>query len=633
MSYKINLILGSHNHVPYGAGDDEFETTYETKLKPFVSTLYKYPGIQAALHYSGVLLHWIERTHPEFIMLIGDLVSRKQVELLGGGFYEPMMPLIPLQDKIGQIEFLTTYLRRQFGKRPQGCWLPALAWEQNMVSPLSASGMGYTFLAEEQFIQAGLEGMDLFSPCVTEDQGKIITVFPLLNSVRYELTRKKASDVFKALSEKKGGDGELTVSVFPETLFSEDAARSPEYVFHQFFEELSLCAPFVECTGPLKFYKGLEGLKKAYFPDSLGCRPLTGKNAREIPLRPRQCLISRPEANGIYSKMIFTHTLINQLRGDKSRKRTAREELWKAQGADVFYPPEERGLRRPLIRSAAYRALLEAERMTREKGNFIPSLMNFDFDMDGEGEFLFQDTKINCYIQNLGASVFELDFLPKTWNYLDTYSLSQDCTARRTAFTDCLFPEDVTPESAGKYLTDFSADSRRGEYRNCGVERYKQTELDRAHGKLHFRLGVKSGVFLGNIAIEKRYSLRKDTLTVSYTLANMGPETERFQFAPVIDLSFPGDGDVFLRLFKCKAGVRDTVLADGIVYDADAVKLQDLKNEVQIVLASKKPFNASVVPVRSPDSQYQSTCIAPLQSVSLNPDEKWDTEFSLKIAH
>jgi predicted glycosyl hydrolase (DUF1957 family) len=64
------------------------------------------------------------------------------VEILGGGFYEPMMPLIPLQDKIGQIELLTTYLRKQFGKRPQGCWLPALAWEQNMVSFLSACGMG-----------------------------------------------------------------------------------------------------------------------------------------------------------------------------------------------------------------------------------------------------------------------------------------------------------------------------------------------------------------------------------------------------------------------------------------------------------------------------------------------------------
>jgi len=34
---------------------------------------------------------------------------------------------------------------------------------------------------------------------------------------------------------------------------------------------------------------------------------------------------------------MYTHILINQLRGDKYRKRTAREELWKAQGCDGFW--------------------------------------------------------------------------------------------------------------------------------------------------------------------------------------------------------------------------------------------------------------------------------------------------------
>ena len=125
---KITLILGSHAHVPYGAETSEFEKTYAGLVRPFISGLCKFPHIQAALHYSGVLLHWIERSHPEMFMSIEDMVNRKQVEMLGGGFYEPMLPIIPSQDKIGQIELLTTYLRRQFGKRPQGCWIPAFAW-------------------------------------------------------------------------------------------------------------------------------------------------------------------------------------------------------------------------------------------------------------------------------------------------------------------------------------------------------------------------------------------------------------------------------------------------------------------------------------------------------------------------
>ncbi|MCL2881153.1 MAG: alpha-amylase, partial [Treponema sp.] len=80
---KISLILGSYAHIPHGSGDQDFEKIYENDLKPFVSTLYKYPHIQAVLHYSGVVLYWLERSHPELFMLIEDMVSRRQTELLG----------------------------------------------------------------------------------------------------------------------------------------------------------------------------------------------------------------------------------------------------------------------------------------------------------------------------------------------------------------------------------------------------------------------------------------------------------------------------------------------------------------------------------------------------------------------
>ncbi|MCL2214631.1 MAG: alpha-amylase, partial [Treponema sp.] len=152
---KNYLILGSHAHVPYGAPESEFEFVYENRMRPFISNLYRYSNIQAVIHYSGILLYWVERNHPEFFMLIEDMVSRKQTEILGGGFYEPCFPLIPLQDRIGQIELMTTYLRKHFGKRPLGCWLPGFVWEQHLVTALCSSDINYTFLSQKQFSQAG----------------------------------------------------------------------------------------------------------------------------------------------------------------------------------------------------------------------------------------------------------------------------------------------------------------------------------------------------------------------------------------------------------------------------------------------------------------------------------------------
>ena len=627
---KINLILGSHEHIPGGAGEDAFERAYETSVKPFISTLNQYPAIQAVLHYSGVLLHWIERFHPECLMVIKTLISQKQVEIVGGGFYEPLMPLIPLQDKIGQVELLTTYLRKQFGKRPLGCWLPALAWEQNMVSALSSCGIGYTFLDEEQFKLAGLKGKELYFPCISEDQGKTLTVFPLSKFLKTEFAQKKASLVLNAMAEKLPKEGEYVLSVFPDAFYREGGeSQSLESALHDFFDELSLCESLVEFTGPGKLYRGLQGLRKAYFPNSLGsCMP-PEKNPPQV--LPRQFLIDFPEANGIYSKMIFTHGLINQLRGDKSRKRSAREELWKAQGCDVFYPAEKYGIRCPPVRKAAYKALIGAERICRERGPFIPSLVNFDFDLDGTMEYLLQDTKINCYIRLRGAGVFELDYLPKTWNYLDTFAPGE-LREQRASFADRLVPAGFSPQDILEGCFDGA--------RSCGGEQYEAVELDRLHGKVRFRLPCRANLPFGQVEIEKNYFLKKDTLSVSYTLINRGKDTEHFLFSPEIDLSFPGEGETYVRFFKIKSGVKDAPFSGTEIEDAEGIKIQDLKNEVQIVLSSKKPFNTCIVPVKTAGpvkgqsaDLYQSTCIMPLQEAVIPPQETWATEFTLKFSH
>jgi hypothetical protein len=607
---KICLILGSHAHVPHGAPEHEFERICETVLKPFVLNLYKYPRIQATLHYSGVLLYWMERVHHELFMLIEDMVSRRQVEILGGGFYEPMLPLLSSQDKIGQIELLTTYLRRQFGRRPQGCWIPA--WEQNLIGPLAACGMAYTFLDEEQFTSAGVK--DIYSPCLTEDQGKIVTVFPIFRSLEKKLAEKNAQAFFGELRESLPEESEPIISVFPRQIYT-SAGEAADYAWNRFFEEISLSESIVECASPAKIIKGLKGLKKACFSDS--CQ------------NPRRFLISHPEANGIYSKMIFTSLLINQLRGDKSRKQNARQELWKAQGCDLF-SSEER-LYDHSLRKAAYRSLLGAEQITREKTKFAPSLIQFDFDFDGTGEFLFQDQKLNCYIQTLGAGIFELDYMPKIWNYLDTCNFCGSpnaIPAKRIAFADSLLPPDA---DCGKLLND---DFQGG--RCCAGKQYLVKELDRVKRKVSFSLPPEEGSPFGSIGIKKTFSQKKDTLSVSYILQNHGSVRTGFQFAPQIDLCFYGEDESFVRIYSYKTGAKDTPVSEPPVRGAEGLKIQDIKNETLITFASTNSFDARVLPRRvkyAGAALYQSTAIIPFFALSLEAGESWANEFSLKFAH
>jgi hypothetical protein len=585
-----------------------------------------------------VLLYWIERTHPEFFMLIDDLISRKQIELLGGGFYEPMMTLLSLPDKIGQIEMLTTYIRKHFGKRPQGCWLPLTVWEQNMIGVLNTCGMGYTFLEDLQFNRDGSAVHINPGPYISEDQGKLVTVFPLSGRLKDELGRARTSQVLDRLLGDLPPESGGIFSVFPDRIFTgEGEGAAPETKIHRFLEDLSRAAEnSIELTLPGRYLKTRRTFKKAYFPCSTS----------------RQFLIRYPESNGLYSKMMFTHVLINQLRGDKARKRNAREELWKAQGYNAFCHEGEGGIYCHRLRNASYQAILEAERITREGGNFIPSLMIFDFDLDGEAEYLFQDNRTNYYIKPEGAAVFELDYLPKTWNYMDTLSRRREAYTegpltnggpiedgyRRAAFLDRLVPLNTTLKDA--------QENRFAGSRFCGNERYEPVEVDKIQKKVRFRLspskkGPVSGGFFRAIELEKTYHLKDDILTLTYSLQNRGDDRARFKFIPQIDFSFPGEGEAFLRVFTFNSGVKEPVPPGaGEIKQARGIELQDLKNETILSLLSTGTFDLWILPIRtrglingSIQELYQSTCFMPVQNVSLGPGEAYQNEFILRIYH
>ncbi|MDR0597623.1 MAG: DUF1926 domain-containing protein [Treponema sp.] len=620
MKDGLSIILGSHNHIPYGAGDEDGEYIYAARLKPFIQTLNQFPKIPAVIHYSGTLLTWLEANHPELISILEGLIARKQVEILGGGFYEPMMPLLPYNDKVGQIELLTAYLRKKFGKRPQGCWIPQAAWEQHLVSVLDACGMSYTFLEESYFIAAGFSGAGPCAPCISENQGKITVVFPLSARLRDAFADRDAAQVLDRLMQNAGSENAL-ITVFPERLFSGENGEPAEVSYSRFFESLSRVSGAVEFTTPGKYYKSLGQLRKAYFPGDGG----------------RNFLIDYPEANDLYAKMMFTHALINQLRGDKARKQNAREELWKAQGYTLFAPridaavplPGGNGadIRRASLRKAVYKALLGAEKICRNQGKFTPSLLAYDFDFDGNAEYLFQDRNVNCYVTSAGASVFELDYLPKTWNYLDTFSGDR---FRRTAFADQLSP----PGYSFKDLRE----SRFEGVRFCGREKFKLLDMDRSHGRADFKLPAGDAgevSYLERIEIEKQYLLKQDALRVRYTLINRGLTPVSFKFAPRIDLSFSGGGEDLLRVFRFHAEEKDLAIGEGAeIHNIRGLEFRDIKNELTLSLIADHSFDGWLLSIRDAlTTQYQSTCLMPVTALTLAPEGQWKTEFKLTISH
>ena len=83
------------------------------------------------------------------------LVEAGSVEILGGGFFEPILTMIPDRDRIGQIQAFSAYLLELFSTHIRGMWVPERVWEQQLVRAIVDAGIEYTVLDDFLFEQAG----------------------------------------------------------------------------------------------------------------------------------------------------------------------------------------------------------------------------------------------------------------------------------------------------------------------------------------------------------------------------------------------------------------------------------------------------------------------------------------------
>ncbi len=667
---SIQLILGTYNYQPEGNFDFIFERAYQKAYKPFLSLLNNFPDIPVVLHYSGSLLSWMEDRHPEFHMLLREMVARKQVELLGGGYYEPILTLIPDSDKLGQIEKLTTYLRANFGTRPRGSWIAERIWEPSLARILKNSGMDYTFLDDRFFRIAGLEEKDLYYPYLTEEQGKTIMVIPMSLALRDMVPYRRPEEIIEVLSGLADESGERVVALLVEgeRLGEWDETYACCYEkkwLEAFFNIIVENRSWINPITPRRSLKQISPRGRIYFP-SLSYRDmmkwvLTSSRQKrfleldsKIKSEPdkelffrggdfRQFLTKYPEINLLYSRMIYTHLLVNQMRSDKYKKKSAKNELWKGQSNAVYWHGQFCGIYANHLRKSVYRAFLEAEKITRDSITLIPSIIRTDFDMDGQEEFLYQGKDLNAFIHKRGGSVIELDFLPATWNYLDTMSRwpesyhqkkSEGCDWYcRKSFLDHFFTPNTTIDSF-----DNMAYTELGDF----IDRFFElAELKREHNELI--LEKNGSLRLRNrlypFQIQKRYLFKRSSLDVYFTLTNRSEKPLDLWYGLEVNLALASKGMESVRIFGAKGNHRFELGSEKVESSGlDSLLVKDVLNEVEITLITNIDFLLWSLPVEtitlSPfgiEKIYQSSCFVLSWKISLEPGEQWETRISLAL--
>ncbi len=126
----MKLVLGIHNHQPVGNFGWVIEQIYDQSYLPFLEVAERHPNIRFSLHVTGPLFEWIDDNRPEWLDRVRALVEAGRVEILGGGFYEPILVSIPEADRLGQIALTRTRMKERLGVEPA-----AFGWPSGFGSP------------------------------------------------------------------------------------------------------------------------------------------------------------------------------------------------------------------------------------------------------------------------------------------------------------------------------------------------------------------------------------------------------------------------------------------------------------------------------------------------------------------
>ena len=478
---SINLPIVFHFHQPVDNFEWVFEDVYKKSYEPLIDNIFKFNDIKITLHFSGNLLEWLLKNKPDFIKKLKTMAKRGQIEIIGGGYYEPIFAIIPYRDKIAQMKKLTDLIKNEFGLDVKGAWLSERVWEPDYPSFLNDVGLKYVIVDDNHFRSTGITEEGTLYSYITEDEGKTLRLFPINEELRY-LTPWKPTylsiDYLRKMADIKGDRMALLISdaekmgvwgtthqiCYIEGQGHQDGDNGKPFI-PAFFEQIKKNSWIKSITLseymnrypakslvylPTASYDKMEEwvlpteIRKNFKTIRKSLREDNGKKETYQFLRGgfwRYFLVKYPESNNMHKKMIHVRNKLinteeNLLKVENEQlisiilKKIAEawEEIYKAQCNDCYWHGLFGGVYLQFLRFSVYTHLINAERIIDDINSLInPKMKSYiyitpiDFIKDSKTEYLIESDVFNVYINpNDGGTIFELDYKPKSYNLLNT---------------------------------------------------------------------------------------------------------------------------------------------------------------------------------------------------------------------
>jgi len=455
----VRLILAIHNHQPVGNFDHVFRRACDRAYRPFLEEMDRWPWMRFVLHFSGSLLEWVEAKDRGLVDTVRRLVDAGRVEVLGGGYYEPILTMLAERDRVGQIALYGEHLGSLFGACVRGAWVAERVWEQCLVTSLAAAGIEYTVLDDFHFKNAGLRDQHLTGYYLTEDQGRLLKVFPGSEKLRYLIPFGMPEETIDYLRQYATQDGRNVI------VYADDGEKfgiwpqTHEHVYRdrwlrRFMEALDANREWIRVVTFSDVADDTPPLGKVYLPDA-SYREMTEwalpadtlmeyedieRDMRDTRawsrVRPfvrggfwRNFKAMYPEADRMYARMMqVSETLARVPPGQEGRDDALRE-LYRGQCNCGYWHGVFGGLYLPHLRFETYRHLIRAETLA---GIEAPGSETCDYDLDGHPDVRLSNARLNAYICPAhGGHLYELDHRGKAFNLLATLARRKEAYHRK----------------------------------------------------------------------------------------------------------------------------------------------------------------------------------------------------------
>ena len=625
--------------------DEIFEKDYETVYKPVIKFLCAHPDFKIALSFNGVQLDFFQRKYPEFIDILRQLIAKKQLEILGGGYYDPVFPLLLPVDRAGQIEKLTSKIRSTTGKRPRGISVCGSIWDYSLISSFNTCGMDYVLLDESLIPSDKLKFVSLFMT----DKGKSIHILPLFKSLK----PLSDNDVDFFIDTIKKSVGKASKYNY---LQSDNKNRIVTFEFNHeelkdllqsgwlsnFYNKVSSIKDSICFSTPSAALKNCDVSIPAYIYSGMsgdiaqwGIKPYESvKLDKRYPITIYDLFQIYPQSKALYDRMFYVSMLIHQSHGDKIRKNTAREKLWEAQNGDGFICTSKGAFVSSTYRQQAYKKLTEAEKILRECEPFKESITSFDYTGDGIKDYVCRMQRFFAVISRKGGSLRELDVFGNSGNFADNLNSVKEFEGYNDDYERGLFIDHLYDHKEFEsYLENTPVGS--------GIfSKYVYNETKFSNSKKEIIL--ESSALYKNrqkVNLIKRFILNSNGITVQYILKNESSEVLNAKFAVESNFAQTNFNEKDFEAFKLqilsdsRKQEIDTKTSSkelnesGKLSDVEGIWVTDQDNKITFVFEPNESCGLSFVPIVFSRPEYTSGELIPACMTFANT-LFWDIELA-----